>query len=81
MAAVGRGRGQGDAGVRFKWRLGGRDQDKLLEKGLSYVPVAPSPLSHDGSARNLRMESMEMFIWTQSKGENKGLRVVIKATL
>lgn len=58
---MGRVREQGDAGVRFKWRLGGRDQDKLLEKGLSYISVAPSPLSQDGSARNLQMELMEMF--------------------
>lgn len=54
-------REQGDPGVRFKWRLGGRDQDKLLQKGLSYISFAPSPLSHDGSAKNLRMEMVEMF--------------------
>lgn len=54
-------REQGDAGVRFKWRSGGRDQDKLLEEGLSYISVAPSPLSQDASAKNLRMELMEMF--------------------
>lgn len=35
-------------------------------KDLHIISFTPSPLSHDGSARNLRMELLEMFDMDQT---------------
>lgn len=57
----GESEGAGGRGGPLQMEIGWKGSGQTSGERTLYTSVAPSPLSHDGSARNLQMELMEMF--------------------